>query len=248
MLIIVLSWLLLLFSLALIVWVFFVKARGELIYWIRPAQTETQWAVGRTLAKDKTDEQAALLPELNSFLRTHERSTNTVFRQWDKQKETSFTGLVLPQPIAEESCLSSGYELRELPGQMVIRLSGKNRISEEKPVTALTHFAKKHDISFDADLPSRLSGQSFSLYQWPITKGELQLPLGSQLAERSFQWRDMLVFPIIFTLFSLGLLGTQNPILFAGGLFLLIFLSGACKFVFLHQRKDEAQEEHLQNY
>jgi len=32
------------------------------------------------------------------------------------------------------------------------------------------------------------------------------------------------------------------------GILLICFLSGACKFVFIHQMTDEADEIHLQNY
>ena len=42
--------------------------------------------------------------------------------------------------------------------------------------------------------------------------------------------------------------GTRFVGLFAAGLLILIFLSGAYKFVFMHQLEDESQESHLQNY
>ena len=60
--------------------------------------------------------------------------------------------------------------------------------------------------------------------------------------------RDIVLYPIILTLFSMALIGTGSGGLFAVGLLILIFLSGACKFVFVHQREDESQESHLQNY
>jgi len=42
--------------------------------------------------------------------------------------------------------------------------------------------------------------------------------------------------------------GTGSPWLFGIGIFTIILMSGACKFVFLHQREDITQESHLQNY
>lgn len=248
MFLILLSWLLLLVSLLILGWILFVKVRGELSYWIRPVRTDSSWAVGRTLSDEGEDNRPELLPELNAFLRTQDRSTNTVLRQWDSAKNDCFLGLVTPLPIDLASCEASGYELRELPAQSAIRLSGTNRLSEETPSKAIARYTEKHGLPIDLTLRSRLSGQSFSLYQWTLPGADLAPSFGSCLAEKTLQLRNILVFPIVLTLVSLGLLGTRQPILFYGGLFLIIFLSGACKFVFMYQSSDEAEEGHLQNY
>ena len=103
-------------------------------------------------------------------------------------------------------------------------------------------------IEVDLVLPCRLSGQSFSLYEWEmIGSPDEALPF-EPWSERLFQVREIVIYPIMLTLFSIALIGTQNGGLFAAGLLILIFLSGACKFVFVHQREDESQESHLQNY
>ena len=50
------------------------------------------------------------------------------------------------------------------------------------------------------------------------------------------------------TIAAIGMIGTQQFMLFPLGIGLIILLSGAGKFVLLHQMKDESEEYHLQNY
>ena len=66
--------------------------------------------------------------------------------------------------------------------------------------------------------------------------------------ESTFQLRDILVFPIYMTIVAIGMIGTRELMLFPLGIGLIILLSGAGKFVLLHQMKDESEEYHLQNY
>ena len=67
-------------------------------------------------------------------------------------------------------------------------------------------------------------------------------------AETIYEMRDILIYPILFTMIALIMCGTGSPWLFGIGIFTIILMSGACKFVFLHQREDITQESHLQNY
>lgn len=66
--------------------------------------------------------------------------------------------------------------------------------------------------------------------------------------EKSQQLRNNLVIPLLALLLAITLIGTGQTFLFTLGIGLIIFLSGACKFVFIHQMTDEADELHLQNY
>ena len=68
------------------------------------------------------------------------------------------------------------------------------------------------------------------------------------IAEQTQQLRNILVIPLLATVQAIGLIGTREPILFVLGIGLICFLSGAGKFVFIHQMTDEADEIHLQNY
>lgn len=116
-------------------------------------------------------------------------------RQWDHKADSLFLGLVLnrlpDEPVPE------GYALREFPGKRLLRLSGSQRLDEQKPLDSLKAYAQKYDLELELSKPMRLSGQ-----------------------------------PFLFTL----------------GIGLIIFLSGACKFVFMHQMTNEADDIHLQNY
>jgi hypothetical protein len=134
----------------------------------------------------------------------------------------------------------------------VLRVSGSSKSHELTPTESLQKhpYARKYPV--DMTRPMRLSGQSFYLYQWPILEEESQqLPEPNPLQkimEATYQLRDILVFPIVLTILGLGLIGPRELILFPIGIVLIILISGAGKFVLLHQMKDESEEYHLQNY
>ena len=140
------------------------------------------------------------------------------------------------------------YELRHFPETSVVRLSGRSNEDGETPGAAIEKYMENNKLELDLSRPCRFSGQSFSLYEWETVGTPTERHPVEPIAERLFQIRDIVLYPLILTLFSIALIGTQNGGLFAAGLLVLIFLSGACKFVFVHQREDESQESHLQNY
>ena len=74
------------------------------------------------------------------------------------------------------------------------------------------------------------------------------LGLSRWIAEQTQRLRNILVIPLLATVQAIGLIGTRVPALFVLGIGLICFLSDACKFVFIHQMTDEADEIHLQNY
>ena len=245
--IVVLSYLSLLGLLILSAWIVWVRGRGALGFWIRPLTRKECWSVGITLGKDDPVERdQACLAEVVALVRSLDRESGHVVRQWDREKGTRFLGLLLSEPPEESP--APPYELRHHPKAPVLRLSGRSNVENGSPSAAASDFLKAHGLDADLNRPSRLSGQSFSLYEWDVeTSGNGSFPL-EPISERVFQMRDIVLYPLMMTLFSIALIGTDSGGLFAAGVFILIFLSGACKFVFVHQREDESQESHLQNY
>jgi hypothetical protein len=163
-----------------------------------------------------------------------------------------FLGLVFNVLPDEE--LPDGYELCHLPKRKVIRLSRTNRIDENSKMEAVKAFAKGNGFKLELELEleywGRLSGQFFSLYQWDIECSTKVAPPSdlSRLAKSTYQLRNNLVIPLLATWIALALIGTAQPVMLVFGILLICFLSGACKFVFVHQMTDEADEIHLQNY
>lgn len=86
--------------------------------------------------------------------------------------------------------------------------------------------------------------------QWDIEpSAKVSSPSGlSRLAESTYQLRNNLVIPLLATWIALALIGTAQPVMLVFGILLICFLFGACKFVFVHQMPNEADEIHLQNY
>ena len=208
---------------------------------------DRQWVVGKVYRATDKDGIAQFFTDGNAVVRSLDRRTNKVVRRWDRKEGTVFLGLVLN--ALPDDQVPEGYELREFESRQVIRLSGANRLDEQEKIAALKEYSESHGLQPDLDFPVRLSGQSFSLYQWDLQAGkEEEDSLIAQWAEQTQQLRNNLVIPLLATVQAIGLIGTREPILFVLGIGLICFLSGACKFVFIHQMTDEADEIHLQNY
>ena len=125
-----------------------------------------------------------------------------------------------------------------------------NRRDEENEVDAAKRYAKKQKLVLDFANPIRLSGQSFSLYQWDVKSAEVkrETSMLARWVEATYQLKNNVVVPVIATWVAVALMGTGQGLLLVIGILLICFLSGACKFVFIHQMTDEADEIHLQNY
>lgn len=240
-------WLVLLFGLFLVAWVFGIKARGSFFHWVRPYRTTSCQVVGKTFPKETSAPVLSrFLFEANGFIRSNEQRSTVVLRQWDHQADTLFIGLVLLKKSEIQG--TDEYEVREFRTQSTIRISGSGKTNNITPIESLKNYLGKTGYTADMSKPIRLSGQSFELYQWSIAE---ELPSSTRLQkimEATLQLRDILIFPILLTIVAIGLIGTQQIILFPIGILLIILLSGAVKFVFLHQIADEAEEIHLQNY
>ncbi len=245
---ILISWLLLLIGLVAFTWFFVIRGRGALRYWIRTFEVAAQDVLGRTFTVDDKAGQGQFFTDGNAVVRSLDRRTNTVLRQWDREAGTVFLGLVLNAAPDDE--VPEGYELRRLPSRQVVRLSGANRLDEESEVEAVKRYADQKGVTLDFNQPSRISGQSFSLYQWEASgaTSEGASSLFARCAEATYQLRNNLVIPLLATWIAVALMGTAQPLLLVAGILLICFLSGACKFVFMHQMTDEADEVHLQNY
>ena len=242
------SWILLLVGFGLFAWFFAIRGRGSLRYWIRAFEVEEQWILGKTFDADDQAAHEQFFTDANAVVRSLDRRTNKVWRQWYRSSGKLFLGLVFNVPPDEE--VPEKYELRHLPMRRVVRLSGTNRIDENSEIEAVKSFAADQGHQLDLEHPGRLSGQSFSLYQWDIEQSEAVSSAGglSRMAESTYQLRNNLVIPLLATWIALALIGTAQPVMLVLGILLICFLSGACKFVFIHQMTDEADEIHLQNY
>lgn len=245
----ILFWLIFLFGLLLTAWYLWIRGRGSLRFWIRVVDQEEAWVLGAELPLDAPQSaRQSLLTDVNAAVRSVDQHVNTVVRQWNHEKGTLWMGVRLRHSLEGE--VPSGFEQKHWPAKKVLRLSGDNRLDERNHMELLKEYLGKEEVAIDRERPVQLSGQSFSLYQWDLKEGS-KAPEPSalmNLEEKTFQLRDNLVLPTIGSVTTLGLLGTGQPLLFAVGVLLVVFLSGACKFVFIHQRKDEADEIHLQNY
>lgn len=243
--IVVLSYLSLPLLLAASAWIAWVRGRGAINYWVRPVKRKEAWAVGIELgASDPAADDPRRLAEVVALVRTLDRESGHVVRGWDREKGTRFIGLVMEQPPETEP--AAPFRMRRIPAGAVLRVSGKADTEGRTAVDAAKEFLSRNGLQADLARPRRVSGQSFSFFEWELPDGG-DFPT-EPLSERVFRMRDIVLYPLVMTAFSIALLGTGSGALFATGLLLIIFLSGACKFVFVHQREDESQESHLQNY
>ena len=240
-------WLVFLLGLFLVAWVLGIKARGSFYHWVRPFRMAPCQVVGRTFTEEASaSELSQFLVEDNAFVRSKERRSTVVWREWDHEAKTVFVGLILDKQTDLGD--TGDYEVRDLPSRAVLRVSGSAKTSDVSPTESLKKYLEKSDLEVDFTQPIRLSGQSFHLYQWPLEGEYLESTWLEKLMEVTFQLRDILIFPVLLTIVAIGMIGTQQLVLFPIGIGLIILLSGAGKFVFLHQMKDESEEYHLQNY
>ena len=234
-------------GLVLLAWYLFLRARGDWRFWIRATVQPEALVLGQSLPfKATSDQIAAAIREASAAARSLDQRATTTVRQWDQERGTVFVGVSLREEPGAP--LPDGFQLQRQEAHPVLRISGQNRRDEDPRRVVLDEWFAKSAIEIDRQQETLLRGQSFELSQWPQTAGPEDHSTWSRLNERIFQLRDNLVLPIIGMLAATGLLGTKQPFLFALGILLIVFLSGVCKFVFIHQREDEAEEGHLQNY
>ena len=245
----ILSWLAFLAIIPATAAILFIKNRSAVATWIRTVQHPDRWLLSATLPKDSSPQQIhATLKEVVSQTRNSEWDASCTYKRRDHSTGEWIIGSISnAKPIDTE--VPAALSFSRLPSAHVIRVSGQPRDEGDTVKKQLQHWVEKNDIPHSR-VASSLAAQSFQCWEWEITDSSKLASLSflSRISETIFEMRDILAYPILFTVIPLIMCGTGSPWLFGIGIFTIILMSGACKFVFLHQREDITQESHLQNY
>jgi hypothetical protein len=243
------SWLTLLALLPLTVWVAWIKGRSAITCWIRLHSHPERWFLSaRAPGESDPDALRKLLGSVVEQARTLDWDAAQTLKLRDPNSGDWIIGLVSPtRPLEEDP--TDPFTFTQLTPSTVIRLSGQPQHDDVSVKDCLKIWSENRELPHKPTASS-LSAQSFQCWEWDLEK-ESEVPRTSppqRFSEWIFEMRIIVLVPLFMTLLSLAMLGTGNYWLLAIGMFALIFLSGACKFVFLHQREDATQESHLQNY
>lgn len=233
----------------LIGWIIWIKARSAVTCWVRLHSHPNRWLLATRLPKNSTAKalHSALRKVVEQARSVNWDAAHTLKRRDPESGEWIIGIISTTVPLDTET--SASISFTEIPSTTVIRLSGESLHDDITQQSALQNWSKQQGIT-PARTVSALSAQSFQCWEWDLL-GEPPVARTSplpRLAEKIFEMRNIVLVPLILTFLSLSMVGTGSRWLFASGIFLTILLSGACKFVFLHQREDATQESHLQNY
>jgi hypothetical protein len=247
------SWLILLALTPISIWILWVKYRGALNGWIRPHRHQDRWLLSITMSKDSPQEEIdTTLHHIVSEARNMEWNASCAYQQINPDSKELILGLIADnQPL--NSQISEPFTLTNLPACNVLRLSGSPRHEGTTLESELDLWLKDNPLQIASAL-TILSAQSFKCREWIITNDpypsapNLQINLLDRLSEKVYEMRDIVLYPSLMTIIAAVMIGTGSTWLFGVGIFTMILLSGACKFVFIHQREDITQESHLQNY
>lgn len=248
----IISWLAFLCAIPVSVAILFIKNRSAVSCWIRIVQHPERWLLSATIPKDSTPKQiSSMLQQVVTQARNSEWDASCTYKCRDHSTGEWIIGLISNGPPAEKET-PEGFLFTHLPPTQVIRVSGKPSDEDVTIKSELENWATKKDIPH-SQVACSLSAQSFQCWEWEVTGPTSSPPSStitfiSRLTEGIFEIRDILLYPILFTAISIIMCGTGSPWLFGIGIFMVILMSGACKFVFMHQREDITQESHLQNY
>jgi len=245
----IVSWLALLAVIPLSVAILFIKNRSAIACWIRTVQHSERWLLSATLSKDSTPKQInSMLQQVVVQARNSEWDASCTYKRRDHSTGEWIIGLISNTPPAETET-PERFSFTHLPTTQVIRVSGKPSDEDVTIKSELENWAIKKNIPH-SQVACSLSAQSFQCWEWEVTASSstASSPIINRLSEGIFEIRDILLYPILFTVISIIMCGTGSPSLFGIGIFMIILMSGACKFVFMHQREDITQESHLQNY
>jgi len=187
-----------------------------------------------------------------SEARNIEWNASCAYKQINPNSKELTLGLIADnQPLNAQ--IAEPFTLTHLPACNVLRLSGSPRHEGDTLQSELDLWLTENPLQIDSAL-TILSAQSFKCREWIITNDQypsapnLQINLIDRSSEKIYEIRDIVLYPSLMTIIAAVMIGTGSTWLFGIGIFTMILLSGACKFVFIHQRKDITQESHLQNY
>ena len=248
-----LSWLGLVASVPPVVWILWIKCRSSVHTWIRPVEHPQRWLLSTTAPESATrkDVEQALRKVVTES-KNSGWNASRAFKRRDPDTGTWTVGLVSnTKPLETE--VPPPYSFTTLDPCRVLRLSCPPNEDNAHIKSDLSAWADKHNTSYQAAAVS-LSAQSFQCWEWytdptPDKSPDAAPPsLFARASEKIFEMRDIALYPSVITIIALLLCGTGNYWLFGIGVFTIILMSGAHKFVFMYQREDITQEEHLQNY
>ena len=244
----IVSWLAFLAAIPFSVAVLFIKNRSAITCWIRTVQHPERWLLTATIPKDSTPKQiSSMLQQVVTQARNSEWDASCAYKRRDHSTGEWIIGLISSTPQAETET-PDPYSFTHLAATQVIRVSGNSSDEDVTIKSELEIWATKKNIPH-SQVACSLSAQSFQCWEWEVTDSTASTPsFINPLSEGIFEIRDILLYPILFTVISIIMCGTGSPLLFGIGIFMVVLMSGACKFVFMHQREDITQESHLQNY
>ena len=223
---------------------FWIKNRSSVQCWVRPHHQPDRWLLAASLpSKCDPKIQHSKLQNIVEQARNCEWDASCAYRGYDPVSGDLIIGLISDKKPRNPD---DHLEFTLVPRGLVLRASGQPRDEGVTVRSKVEQWCKANSVSTTAKVSS-LSAQSFQCWEWPIEGSTPPPHFIKGLAEKVFEMRDIAFYPLIVTPLTIAMLGTGSSWLFGAGIFSIILLSGAHKFVFLHQREDATQERHLQN-
>ncbi|BDS05721.1 hypothetical protein NT6N_07610 [Oceaniferula spumae] len=241
----IVSWIAFLGLIPLIIAALWIKNRSSVQCWVRTVKQPERWLLTTVIDGDSEDNaQRTALQLLVEDARNCEWDAACAYRRRDQKNGQWIIGLISNN---EPGITNGDTAFTRLPAGTYLRASGTPRDEGVTVKDKVNAWSQANAIPLGSEVFS-LTAQSFQCWEWPIT-GEAETPSWiTRLIEKIFELRDIAFYPLIVTPLTIAMLGTGSSWLFGIGIFTVILLSGAHKFVFLHQREDATQERHLQNY
>ncbi len=241
----IISWITLITMLPVIIMMFWVKNRSAVQCWVRHHQQPDRWLLSVHIPADSNEEdEHKKLQEIVAIARNCEWNASSAYRGRNHLTGEKIIGLI---SNSEPKNTAKDITLTHIPGRSVLRASGQPRDEGLSVKAKVTRWCKANSVTTTGEVYS-LNAQSYQCWEWPIENKQPPSTTISKIVEKVFELRDIAFYPIILTPLTIAMIGTGSSWLFGIGIFSIILLSGAHKFVFLHQREDATQEQHLQNY
>lgn len=243
------SWISLVVLIPPVLWVLWIKNRSAITSWVRPVQHPERWLLSTKLPSSATQKDIhKALREVVTQSKNSEWNASCAYKKRDPATGEWTVGLISPsKPL--ETDVPSPYTFTSMAKCKVLRVSCPANEENTNIKNDLDAWAKKNHIEYLPEAIS-LSAQSYQCWEWNLAKPQEDTSSSwtGRLSETIFEMRDIALYPIVITIIAIFLCGTGNFWLFGIGVFTIILMSGAHKFVFMYQREDITQEEHLQNY